>query len=271
MAERQNGEAAMAKEKKSKAKVGASKAASRVVPAKPAAARSAPAKAAAKSSVKPAVKSSAKPAAKPAAKPVPKAATKVVAKPIAKPIARPAPAAGKPSPTPGKPSHTMTSRKPESSKASSGASVPSASASRRALFARPAPREKEPELPHLKKSPYGKKELQPMRAALLELRSRLQGAIDKLGNEALRADESETDAEDVADHGSDAFERNMTLGLLENEARTLQQIEEALEQMETGRYGVCTVCGQAVPLARLEALPFATTCVPCKEKQERRG
>ena len=70
--------------------------------------------------------------------------------------------------------------------------------------------------------------------------------------------------------GSDAFERNMTLGLMENEARTLHQIEDALEQMEGGRYGVCILCGQAIPLPRLEALPFATTCVPCQEKAERR-
>ena len=62
----------------------------------------------------------------------------------------------------------------------------------------------------------------------------------------------------------------MTLGLMENEARTLHQIEDALEQMEGGRYGVCILCGQAIPLARLEALPFATTCVPCQEKAERR-
>jgi len=262
---------AKVKEKNGKAKVGGTKVAARVAPAKPSAtkssARNAPAKAPAKPQAKVASKPSAKSASnsttKPAAKPAPKATPKVAAKP--------ATAAGKPIQTPGKPSHTMSPRKPDAAKANSGASVPPAAASRRQLFARPAPREKEPELPRLKKSPYSKKELQPMRAALLVLRSRLQGAIDKLGNEALRADESETDAEDVADHGSDAFERNMTLGLLETEARTLQQIEEALEQMETGRYGVCTACGQAVPLARLEALPFATTCVPCKEKQERRG
>ena len=98
----------------------------------------------------------------------------------------------------------------------------------------------------------------------------LVGAIDRLGNEALRADEPDTDSDDVADHGTDAFERNMTLGLMENEARTLQQIEEALEQMATGRYGICTQCGTAIPLVRLEALPFATTCVPCQEKAERR-
>jgi RNA polymerase-binding protein DksA len=234
----------------------------------------------------------AKPAGQPGSKPVPAAvarpAAKVVARPVAKPAAkvvaqpRPEPKAvtsspsKKPFPTPGKPFPPMTPRKPEPGKPASGAIVPpAAAAGRRPLSARlplgKPVRELVPEPPRLKKSPYGKKELQPLRRALLELRRRMQGAIDRLGNEALRADEPETDADDVADHGSDAFERNMTLGLLETEARTLQQVEEAIEHMETGRYGVCTVCGGGIPLARLEALPFATTCVPCKEKQERRG
>ena len=221
-----------------------------------------------------------KPAVKAAMKPVAKAAGKPEGKPSVQP--RPAPRAvassnsKKPFPTTGKPLSPMTLRKPEPGKPATGASVPPAStAGRRPLFARPllarAAREVVPEPPRLKKSPYGRKELLPLRRALIELRLRMQRAIDKLGKEALRADEPETDADDVADHGSDAFERSMTLGLLETEAKTLQQVEEALEQMATGRYGVCTVCGSGIPLARLEALPFATTCVPCKEKQERRG
>ena len=240
-----------------------------------------------------------------ARKPAPKAAAKPpvarppVARPVARPASKPATSAAKPavaasktSPTPGKASPPMTTRKPEPGKSASGASVPPSKAAppksagagrpavpgraaltRSAVAARLAAREeqeKEKEKDRLKKSPYSKRDLQPMRAALLSKRLQLVGALDKLGNEALRADEPDTDSEDVADHGTDAFERNMTLGLMENEARTLQQIEEALEQMATGRYGVCTQCGGAIPLVRLTALPFATTCVPCQEKAERR-
>lgn len=212
----------------------------------------------------------------PAAAPVAKTVAKTATPARNEPRAVASSPSKKPFPTPGKPSPPMTPRKPEPGKPASGANVPPAAAAGRRPFALRPPlgkpvREPVPEPPRLKKSPYGKKELQPLRRALIELRQRMQGAIDKLGNEALRADEPETDADDVADHGSDAFERNMTLGLLETEARTLQQVEEALEQMATGRYGVCTACGSGIPLARLEALPFATTCVPCKEKQERRG
>jgi DnaK suppressor protein len=229
-----------------------------------------------------------------ARKPAPKAAAKApVARPAPRPASKPAGpaskpsvAAGKTSPTPGKASPPMTTRKPEPGKSASGSSVPPAKPAagrpaipgragltRSAVAARLAAREaeeKEKDKGRLKKSPYSKRDLQPMRSALLSKRLQLVGAIDKLGNEALRADEPDTDAEDVADHGTDAFERNMTLGLMENEARTLQQIEEALEQMATGKYGVCTQCGGPIPLVRLIALPFATTCVPCQEKAERR-
>jgi DnaK suppressor protein len=255
--------------------------------------------------VKPAVKpGKAAPAKAAAGKPQPSKVVPSAKSPPGKlPAARAVATNNKPSSTPGKPFPPMSTRKPEPGKSASGASVPpsgkaappagkpapptgksvpptgkpvsgkptaKAALAARHGFLRPPPRPEKPEPPKLKKSPYGKSDLKPMRQALLELRSRLQGAIDKLGNEALRADEPDTDSEDVADHGSDAFERNMTLGLMENEARTLHQIEDALEQMEGGRYGVCILCGQAIPLARLEALPFATTCVPCQEKAERR-
>lgn len=237
-----------------------------------------------------------KPAAKPASASSGKAAVvKTATRPAPKPVAaatKPGASPVKTSQTPGKATPSMTSRKPEPGKPASGAPVPRpglpakrpglpgrAPLSRSDVAARLAARdgkgkEKEKdennEKDRLKKSPYSKRDLQPMRTALLAKRLQLVGAIDRLGNEALRADEPDTDSEDVADHGTDAFERNMTLGLMENEARTLQQIEEALEQMATGRYGVCTQCGGAIPIVRLEALPFATTCVPCQEKAERR-
>jgi DnaK suppressor protein len=124
--------------------------------------------------------------------------------------------------------------------------------------------------PHAKiKSPYSRKSLGPLKQKLHDLRTRLAGDIDSMGKEALRADEPEVDAENVADYGSDAFERTITLELMENEARTLRLINEALEAMEAGVFGVCGACGEPIPLARLEALPFASNCVKCQAAAER--
>ncbi|MCB9899323.1 MAG: TraR/DksA family transcriptional regulator [Planctomycetes bacterium] len=102
----------------------------------------------------------------------------------------------------------------------------------------------------------------------MERRRRITGDLTLMGDEALRASDPDVDADNVADHGSDAYERNLTLGLMEHDARTLQQIDLALAAMSQGVYGLCSDCDAPIPLARLEALPFATTCVPCQEKNE---
>ena len=118
------------------------------------------------------------------------------------------------------------------------------------------------------KSPYNKAQLRPLRKAVLERRARVSGDLNLMGDEALRAADPDVDTESIADHGSDAYERNLTLGLMEHDSRTLRQIDQALILMDQGTYGLCKDCEEPIPLARLEALPFATTCVPCQEKSE---
>jgi len=51
--------------------------------------------------------------------------------------------------------------------------------------------------------------------------------------------------------------------------RTLKQIDTALARLHAGRYGLCSTCSEAIPLARLRAVPFATLCVPCQKQRER--
>ena len=43
----------------------------------------------------------------------------------------------------------------------------------------------------------------------------------------------------------------------------IKKIQDAIEQMNTGKYGICKRCGNAIPEGRLEALPFAVTCTKC--------
>lgn len=63
-----------------------------------------------------------------------------------------------------------------------------------------------------------------------------------------------------ADVGSEMFEREKDLALYNLDRETLREIEQALQRMEEGTYGLCTVCGQAIPVERLQALPQAVTC-----------
>jgi RNA polymerase-binding transcription factor DksA len=50
----------------------------------------------------------------------------------------------------------------------------------------------------------------------------------------------------------------------------LVQDERALERLDTGTYGLCENCGNAIGKARMQAFPRATLCVECKQKEERR-
>ncbi|GIO06507.1 hypothetical protein J31TS6_25350 [Brevibacillus reuszeri] len=63
-----------------------------------------------------------------------------------------------------------------------------------------------------------------------------------------------------ADIGSEMFEREKDLALDSLDRETLKEIDQALTRMDEGQYGICTVCGKAIPEERLEALPQAQTC-----------
>ena len=73
----------------------------------------------------------------------------------------------------------------------------------------------------------------------------------------------------MADIGSDNFEQEFTLSLMENEEETLDLIEMALERIEDGTYGQCDECGVKIPKARLNALPYAPFCVKCAGHMQR--
>jgi RNA polymerase-binding protein DksA len=71
----------------------------------------------------------------------------------------------------------------------------------------------------------------------------------------------------TAEVGSGNFEREFTLRLLSTKNRTLEQIERALERMEDGVYGVCDQCGARISKTRLNAIPFASSCIRCASGQ----
>jgi RNA polymerase-binding transcription factor DksA len=76
-----------------------------------------------------------------------------------------------------------------------------------------------------------------------------------------------------ADAGSDAYEKDFALSLLSQEQDALYEIESALKRIEAHVYGVCEMSGQPIPVARLEAIPFARFTVECQSRfeQENKG
>jgi len=75
----------------------------------------------------------------------------------------------------------------------------------------------------------------------------------------------------MADAGTDAMEREKAFLFASAEGRLLFEINDALRRLYNGEYGNCETCGQPIARARLEAIPHARQCVPCKSKEERAG
>lgn len=67
-----------------------------------------------------------------------------------------------------------------------------------------------------------------------------------------------------------AWERMQTAALLESARDHLAELDDALERLERGEYGVCSVCGEPIAVERLEALPTTRTCVRCAAAAESR-
>jgi len=121
-----------------------------------------------------------------------------------------------------------------------------------------------------------KAEMQVYKEQLLALRARLRGDVNQLADAALKKSRSEANGDlssmpiHMADIGSDNFEQEFTLSLMENEGGTLAQIETSLERIEEGTYGQCEECGARIPKNRLNAIPYAALCIRCAEQQEQR-
>ena len=121
-----------------------------------------------------------------------------------------------------------------------------------------------------------KVEMKVYKDRLLVLRVRLRGDVTQMADAALKKNRLDRGSEassmpiHMADLGSDNFEQEFTLSLMENEEGTLEAIELALERIEEGSYGQCDECGVKIPKLRLNALPYAPTCVKCAEQLERR-
>ena len=115
-----------------------------------------------------------------------------------------------------------------------------------------------------------KSEMKPFRDRLMALRARLRGEVHQLADSALRGQGGDHSSMPIhmADLGSDTFEQDFTLTLMESEETTLAAIEDALERMEEGTYGECESCGGKILKARLEALPYVGMCVKCAGKEQ---
>jgi len=117
-----------------------------------------------------------------------------------------------------------------------------------------------------------KAEMRPYKERLLLLRARLRGDVTTMTEAALSKTRSEASGDlssmpiHMADVGTDNFEQEFTLSLLQNEEETLEQIEGALERIEDGIYGSCVECDGRIKKTRLNAIPYTPFCIKCASK-----
>jgi len=119
-----------------------------------------------------------------------------------------------------------------------------------------------------------KTEKKKFKKLLLAKRSKIVGSVSTLRENALSSTESSSSGGSrmpthMADVGSDHFEREFTLGLIENEEDVVRQIDGALERLKNDKFGICEECEGTIPKARMEAIPFAKLCITCQEEEER--
>lgn len=76
---------------------------------------------------------------------------------------------------------------------------------------------------------------------------------------------------DSADQAFESSGEEVTSQLAQLESRELMQIERSLERLKRGNYGVCEGCQKKIPVSRLNALPFSTTCIECQREMETSG
>jgi len=119
------------------------------------------------------------------------------------------------------------------------------------------------------------REVEVFRKVLLEKRRLLLGDVNGLEQAALRNSRQDASGDlskmplDMADVGSDNYEQEFTLGLIETEQATLREVDEALARIDKNEYGRCVSCHEPIPKARLKVKPHAKYCIECKRLEEK--
>jgi DnaK suppressor protein len=106
-------------------------------------------------------------------------------------------------------------------------------------------------------------EISKFKNLLLTKRNEILGNVLSMEDETLRRQRSDLSNMPIhmPDAGSDNYEIEHTLGLMDSERKLMKEINEALDRTENGTYGICEGSGKSIPRARLEAIPWAKYCV----------
>ncbi len=113
----------------------------------------------------------------------------------------------------------------------------------------------------------GKIEDEPIRRMLLEMRERF--LAEKSASRVPENLVSSTDIGDLVDQAGDERDRELSLLLTSRDKEKILAIDEALEKLAEGTYGICEECGEKIGAGRLKVMPLAKSCVNCQQKLEK--
>lgn len=172
----------------------------------------------------------------------------------------------------GKPSAAKAPAAPEKSK-SAAAPAPAKPASKESAKEKDAP--KAAETSAAPKARMNKTELKFFETLLNEKKETLLQELGYLEDNTMRLSSKEgagdlsSHAYHLADHATETQDREQAFHMASREGKYLFYIEEALDRVRNGTFGVCKKCGKLIPKPRLEAVPTAKMCIECKSAQER--
>ncbi len=118
-----------------------------------------------------------------------------------------------------------------------------------------------------KKSRLTTADIERFKLILLEKRREILINVNEIEDEALKKSRLDASGDlssmpiHMADLGTDNYEQEFALGLMDSERKLLQEIDDAMQRIEQGAYGICEATGKPIAKARLEAKPWARYCV----------
>jgi len=111
-----------------------------------------------------------------------------------------------------------------------------------------------------------KKKAETYKKRLVTTQEELLRLVTNSERDGREADEEAT--QDIADKAANSYTKEFLFHQSDENRRLLQMVEEALQRLENGTYGLCVSCQGEVQVKRLEAVPWARHCIDCQEKQD---
>src|SRR4030042_1821432 len=112
-----------------------------------------------------------------------------------------------------------------------------------------------------------KRTLTGFKKILLKEREQIVGEVKQIYESSKEMGQDGT--QDIGDEAANIYNKQILLSLNENERMRLNEVDESLDRIMSGTYGICEECGGPISLKRLEVRPVAKYCVPCLTRLEK--